>query len=72
MSVGDEGYIKYNDKIVKVKIIEIRFENYKIIQTEDGDILGIPPEADTHIWKTYEDCDYHENYPCLWFVPMGE
>lgn len=62
------GYIKYNDKIIKVKVLETH-GSYKVVQTEDGDILGIPPESGTHIWKTYEECDYYENM-CCDLVPM--
>ena len=64
----DSGYIKYNNQILKIKILETH-GGYKIVQTEDNEILGIPPESGTHIFKTYEECDYFENTPCDW-IPM--
>lgn len=60
----NSNYIKYNNKIVKIKILQIIFKNYKVVQTEEGDILGIPPESGTHIYSSYEECDYYENHCC--------
>lgn len=62
-------YIKYNDRIIKIKILKNQ-DGYLTVQTEDNEILGIPPEADTHIYKTYEDCEYYEDCCCDWFIPM--
>lgn len=66
-----EGYIKYKDKIIHIKIIKDNPE-YKIVETEDMDILGIPSESGTIIYKTKEECEHHENHCFDWFVPQGE
>lgn len=64
------GYIKYNGEILQVTVLE-EHGSYKVVQTEHNEILGIPPEAGIHIWKTKEECEHYENC-CLDWVPMGD
>ena len=63
------GYIKYCGKVIQVTVLENR-DGYKIVQTENNEILGIPPESGTRIWNTREECEYEDH--CLDWVPMGE
>lgn len=54
------GYIQYNDKIVYVEVIK-ESPSYKILKTEDGDVLEVPWEADICIWSTSEECYMYAN-----------
>ena len=69
--VGDLGFIKYNDKLVTCQIMEIH-GGYYVVKTEEGDILGIPPESNTYIWKTKQDYERYEAWKDYGFVPQEE
>ena len=62
-------YIKYKDKIVEIRILENK-PSYKIVETEDGEILCIPSESDTIIFKTKEEVQAYE--AGCYFVPMED
>lgn len=66
-----EGFIKYQDNIIHVTVMEEHGGDV-IVLADNGDILEVPPESDTVIWPTYEECDYRENYLAGFdFIPMG-
>ena len=70
-NVGDIGYIYYKEKVLEIKILEVHGPYY-IVQTEEGEILGIPPESSTRIWKTKEDYEIYEAWKGYTLVPQGE
>ena len=50
------GYINYNNKTVKVTILEKKSQ-HTLVETEDNELLCIPVEAETIIWPTREECE---------------
>ena len=70
MKIGDKGYIYYNDKILQVTIVELH-GSYKVVATEENELLGIPPESGAVIWPTREECEMYNNCPWAYFTPQG-
>ena len=64
------GYILYNDAIIKVRVLE-RHGNDVVVETEHNELLGIPAEAGVRIYKTAEECNFHEKF-CTDFVQQEE
>ena len=64
------GYILYNDAILKVRVLERHGEDV-VVETEHNEIMFIPSEAGVRIYKTAEDCNFHEKF-CTDFVPQQE
>lgn len=59
------GYILYEDKVIKVKVLEDS-PSYKVVETENNELLCIPVESGTHIWKTEQECRECETSPLHW------
>lgn len=59
------GWIKYEDKVIKVRVLEDQ-PSYKVVETENNELLCIPVESGTIIWSTEEDCRRYEQNPLHW------
>ena len=59
------GYILYEDKVIKVRVLEDQ-PSYKVVETENNELLCIPVESGTVIWPTKEDCIRNEQNPLHW------
>lgn len=69
MKIGDKGYIYYNDKILQVTLVETHGD-YKVVATEENELLGIPVESGTTIFSTREECERYNNCPWAFFTPQ--
>lgn len=69
-NVGDFAYIEYRKKLVGVKILEVH-GNYYIVETKGHEILGIPPESYTKLWRSKEEYDKYKLLESLSFIPQG-
>lgn len=70
MKIGDKGYIYYNDKILQVTLVETH-GSYRVVATEENELLGIPAESGTPIFPTREECEMYNNCPWAYFTPQG-
>ena len=68
-NIGEIGFIEYKDKLTKVKIKEVH-GNYYVVETEDDEILGIPPESYTYIWKNEEAYRHYKDWAGCQLVPQ--
>lgn len=59
------GWIKYDDKIIKVNVLEDR-PSYKVVETEQNELLCIPVESGVHIWNTEQECREREERTLYW------
>ena len=63
------GYIDYNNKVVKVTILEKKSQ-HTLVETEDNELLCIPLETETIIWPTREECEAYKSG--CYFTPQEE
>lgn len=63
------GWIKYENEIMKVNVLEDK-PSYKVVETENNELLCIPAESGTVVWPTEKECREKECNPLHW-VPMG-
>lgn len=67
----ETGYLKYNNKLVKVTILEKKSQ-HTTVETEDHELLCIPCEASVVIWPTKEMYeDYQKGHSHVWVDGPG-